>query len=163
MEMLVAIAAGGFILTIVSVLFIESARTWRREEKAFAARQSGDRFLRDFRRDLRRSLPGGAGYEDDSFIIEFSGGFLENEEDSTAPAGYTARYYMAGDRDNTGAVREIFINEVPAGERKYPGVVHFSLAESEQYTAVFNLEVRIAGVESVIRASIHAPAEGAGL
>lgn len=161
MEMLVAVAAGGVILSLVSVLLIESGRTWRREERSFSARQSGDRFVRDFRRDLRRSLPGGAAYGEEAFIIEFAGEFIGNEMDYAEPGRYTARYYISGDRDRPAAVRELYLNGAPAAERVYEDVVYFSLDESELYSSLFNLEVQIAGGEPPIRVSIHAPAQGA--
>ncbi len=148
-------------LSLISAVLIESARTWRREEKDFSARQSGDRFLRDFRRDLRRSLPGGAGYDGEVFVIEFTGEFFEEEIHPPEPRRYTARYYMSRKGENSGAVREIFINGEPAAERTYAGVESFSLVESGRYSSLFNLEVQIAGREPDLRASIHSPAEGA--
>ncbi len=160
-EMLTAIAAGGVILSLVSVLLVESARAWRREERGFSAWQSGDRFVRDFRRDLRRSLPEGAGYDGDVFVIEFTGEFIRKEMDFTRPARYTARYYMSRERENPGAVREFFIDGEPAAERVYPGVESFSCAESGRYRSLFTLEVQVSGGEPALRASIHSPAQGA--
>lgn len=160
-EMLTAIAVGGVMLSLISTLFIEFARTWRREEKGFSAWQSGDRFVRDFRRDLRRSLPGGAGYDGEVFVIEFTGEFFEKEIDPFEPGLYTARYYMSGEGEKPGAVREIFINGEPAAERIYAGVESFSCFESGRYRSLFNLEVQTAAGDTPLRASIHSPAEGA--
>ncbi len=158
MEMLVAIAVGGVVLSLASVLLIDSLRTWQREENEFSSWQSGERFLRELRRDMRRAVPGGAGYDGEVLEIEFLGEFAGLEDESPPFISFTARYYMHPE-EGRGAVRELFTEDGMVSSRVYPGVEYFSAERSGEYPSVFELTVGIERAAAALQESIHAPAE----
>ena len=157
-EMLTVIAVGAVILSLVSVFLIESLRTWQREEREFSSWQSGERFMRDFRRDLRRALPASAGYRGEVFELEFSGDLLEIEGDPPRFISHSALYYMAEEK-NRGAVREIYVADRLFSARNYPGVESFSVERSREYPSLFELKVKISRMDEPLSQAVLAPAE----
>ncbi len=157
-EMLVAIAVGGVVLSLISVFLIDSLRSWQREEKEFSSWQSGGRFLRELRRDMRRAVPGGAGYDGEVLEIEFLGEIAGLDDESAPFISFTARYYMHRE-EGRGAVRELFTEGRRISRRIYPGVKHFSAEKSGEYLSVFELTVGIEPAAEALHESIHAPAE----
>jgi prepilin-type N-terminal cleavage/methylation domain-containing protein len=153
-EMLTAAAVGGVILSLVSAVLVESMRTWKREEREFSSRQSAERFRRDLAGDLRRSLPGGAGYENGAFEVEFTGGYSAEKGFDV----YKARYFFLHDEKGAAAARELFQNGEAVSRTVYRGVGRFSVLESGEYPSLFELEVGIEGAEIGFYQSVYAPA-----
>ncbi len=114
--------------------------------------------MRDFRRDLRRALPGGAAYDGDVFLIEFAGDLINAEANDPGFAAHRSRYYVTEEDEAEAAVRELITDGGIASRRVYGGVESFSVEESADYESVFEVRVGLGHMKSPVRESIRAPA-----
>lgn len=155
LELLVAIAIAGIILSLVSYALVESMKTWQRERTEFEELRSVESFMRALRGDMRSSVYDGIRYPDGTLRVEFASRF-ENGMDAVMSV---SEYSIREEQGKPAAVRTVFYAGEAVSETVYRGVGGFSVHRAGGLPA-FELEAVAERTGRVKAETVFAPAWG---